>query len=81
MIAAYLIDPARRGYPLDELTAEAGIAASVEGANGIAERAVVTRVLAERQRDAARGGRPHAALPRGGAAARGRAGGDGARRA
>ena len=24
MIAAYLIDPARRGYPLDELTAEAG---------------------------------------------------------
>jgi DNA polymerase-1 len=50
MIAAYLIDPARRGYPLDELTAEAGIAAAVEGANGIAERAVVTRVLAERQR-------------------------------
>jgi DNA polymerase-1 len=50
MIAAYLIDPARRGYPLDELTAEAGIAASVEGANGVAERAVVTRVLAERQR-------------------------------
>src|SRR5215217_359405 len=50
MIAAYLIDPARRGYPLEELTTEAGIAASVEGANGIAERAVVTRVLAERQR-------------------------------
>jgi DNA polymerase-1 len=49
MIAAYLIDPARRGYPLDELTAEAGIAAAVEGANGIAERAVVTRILAERQ--------------------------------
>ena len=24
MIAAYLIDPARRGYPLDELSAEAG---------------------------------------------------------
>ena len=50
MIAAYLIDPARRGYPLDELTAEAGIAAAVEDANGVAERAVVTRVLAERQR-------------------------------
>ena len=50
MIAAYLIDPARRGYPLDELTTEAGIAASVDGADGIAERAVVTRVLAERQR-------------------------------
>jgi DNA polymerase I len=50
LIAAYLIDPARRGYPLEELTAEAGIAATVEGADGIAERAVVTRVLAERQR-------------------------------
>ncbi|HET8823197.1 MAG TPA: DNA polymerase I, partial [Thermoleophilaceae bacterium] len=50
MIAAYLIDPARRGYPLDELSAEAGIAASIDGANGVAERAVVTRVLAERQR-------------------------------
>ena len=50
MIAAYLIDPARRGYPLDELSAEAGIAAAVDGANGVAERAVVTRVLAERQR-------------------------------
>ena len=50
MIAAYLIDPARRGYPLDELSAEAGIAAAVEDANGVAERAVVTRVLAERQR-------------------------------
>ncbi|HYN91940.1 MAG TPA: DNA polymerase I, partial [Thermoleophilaceae bacterium] len=50
MIAAYLIDPARRGYPLYELTTEAGIAASVDGADGIAERAVVTRVLAERQR-------------------------------
>jgi DNA polymerase I len=50
LIAAYLIDPARRGYPLEELTTEAGIAATVEGADGIAERAVVTRVLAERQR-------------------------------
>ncbi len=50
LIAAYLIDPTRRGYPLEELTTEAGIAASVEGADGIAERAVVTRVLAERQR-------------------------------
>jgi DNA polymerase-1 len=50
MIAAYLIDPARRGYPLEELTTEAGIAANLEGADGVAERAVVTRVLAERQR-------------------------------
>jgi DNA polymerase I len=50
MVAAYLIDPARRGYPLDELAAEAGLGAKVEGANGVAERAVLTRVLAERQR-------------------------------
>ncbi|HYP48929.1 MAG TPA: DNA polymerase, partial [Thermoleophilaceae bacterium] len=51
LVAAYLIDPARRGYPLDELSAEAGIGAQVDGADGIAERAVVTRVLAERQRE------------------------------
>jgi DNA polymerase I len=50
MVAAYLIDPARRGYPLDELAAEAGLGAQVEGADGVAERAVLTRVLAERQR-------------------------------
>ncbi len=51
MVAAYLIDPARRGYPLDELATETGIGAKVEGANGVAERAVLTRVLAERQRE------------------------------
>ena len=28
MVAAYLIDPARRGYPLDELAAEAGLGAA-----------------------------------------------------
>ena len=64
MVAAYLIDPARRGYPLDELAAEAGLGAQVktDGAptaepgasaqrgDGVAERAVLTRVLAERQR-------------------------------
>jgi DNA polymerase I len=50
MVAAYLIDPARRGYPLDELAAEAGVGASVEDADGVGERAVLTRVLAERQR-------------------------------
>jgi DNA polymerase I len=50
MVAAYLIDPARRGYPLDELAAEAGLGAQVEGGDGVAERAVLTRVLAERQR-------------------------------
>jgi DNA polymerase-1 len=65
MVAAYLIDPARRGYPLDELATEAGLGARVESnaahpaepgagaqrANGVAERAVLTRLLAERQRD------------------------------
>jgi DNA polymerase I len=50
MVAAYLIDPARRGYPLDELAAEAGLGAQVQGGDGVAERAVLTRVLAERQR-------------------------------
>jgi DNA polymerase I len=64
MVAAYLIDPARRGYPLDELAAEAGLGAQVKtdgahpaepGASAqrgdwVAERAVLTRVLAERQR-------------------------------
>jgi DNA polymerase-1 len=50
MVAAYLIDPARRGYPLHELAAEAGLGARVDGGDGVAERAVLTRVLAERQR-------------------------------
>jgi DNA polymerase I len=64
MVAAYLIDPARRGYPLDELAAEAGLGAQVKNGgahpaepgasaqrgDGVAERAVLTRVLAERQR-------------------------------
>jgi DNA polymerase-1 len=66
MVAAYLIDPARRGYPLDELATELGLGARVENgdaalpaepgagarrADGVAERAVLTRLLAERQRD------------------------------
>jgi DNA polymerase I len=78
MVAAYLLDPSRRRYPLAELSAEEGLAARVEGvpedvppepsdgqstANGtgaadseppslrtLAERAVVVRTLAERQR-------------------------------
>ena len=53
LIAAYLIDPARRGYPLDELAAEAGLAVRLEGdaddAAGVAERAVLTHAIAERQ--------------------------------
>ena len=66
LVAAYLIDPARRGYPLDELATELGLGARVktngahpaeagaserQGADGVAQRAVLTRLLAERQRD------------------------------
>ena len=49
MVAAYLIDPARRKYPLDELLEDEGITAKVSGANGLAERAVGTRALVDRQ--------------------------------
>ena len=49
-VAGYLLDAARRAFPLDELAAEEGLAARVEGADGLAERAVLTRALAERQR-------------------------------
>jgi DNA polymerase-1 len=51
MVAAYLIDPARRKYPLPELLEDEGISAVIDGANGLAERAVCTRALAERQLD------------------------------
>jgi DNA polymerase I len=49
MIAAYLIDATRRQYPLDELLAQEGIEAVVEGANGVAQEAVAVRALAEAQ--------------------------------
>ena len=49
-VAAYLLDPARRAYPLAELSAEEEIGARVEGGDGVAARAMVTRALAERQR-------------------------------
>jgi DNA polymerase-1 len=49
MVAAYLIDPARRKYPLVELLEDEGLSAVITGANGLAERAVCTRALAERQ--------------------------------
>ncbi len=49
-VAAYLLDPARRGYPLAELIEEAGLGAQIEGGEALAELAVVTRALAERQR-------------------------------
>jgi DNA polymerase I len=53
MVAAYLIDPARRGYPLAELVESEGIGARVDGDGhaAMAERAVLTRMLAERQRE------------------------------
>src|SRR5262249_39755951 len=49
MVAAYLIDPARRKYPLPELLEDEGISALIEDANGLAERAVCTRELVDRQ--------------------------------
>jgi DNA polymerase-1 len=54
MVAAYLLDPAGRAYPLLEIAEREGIGASVSGeGNGyaaLAERAVLTRELASRQR-------------------------------
>jgi DNA polymerase-1 len=51
MVAAYLIDPSRRNYELKELAEDAGFSANVEGADGLAADAVVTRALAQRQRE------------------------------
>src|SRR5439155_2299591 len=53
MVAAYLLDPAGRAYPLLEIAEREGIGAKVSGGDGLsdlAERAVLTRELAERQR-------------------------------
>src|SRR3954466_1099800 len=54
MVAAYLLDPAGRAYPLLEIAEREGIGANVSGdGNGyaaLAERAVLTRELASRQR-------------------------------
>src|SRR5688500_6602304 len=49
LVAAYLLDPAGRAYPLEELLEREGIAVSVKNADGLAAQAVGTRVLAERQ--------------------------------
>ncbi|HEX2071971.1 MAG TPA: DNA polymerase I [Thermoleophilaceae bacterium] len=57
LVAAYLIDPARRGYPLDELASDLGLGAEVKVATGeerakeAAEQAVLVHALAARQRD------------------------------
>jgi DNA polymerase I len=56
LVAAYLIDPARRSYPLDELAQDLGLGVDVDGAKegettvAAAEGAVLVRELAERQR-------------------------------
>ena len=48
-IGAYLLDPARRGYPLDELAEERGM--SVVAGDAQAARAALTLQLAARQRE------------------------------
>ena len=48
-VAAYLLDPARRGYPLEELCEERGMAVDAEDEQ--ARRAVLVHALAERQRE------------------------------
>jgi DNA polymerase-1 len=47
-VAAYLLDPARRGYPLDEIAEERGLA--VEADDEQAARAVIVHELAVQQR-------------------------------
>jgi DNA polymerase I len=47
-VAGYLLDPARRGYPLDELAEERGIAA--DAGDELATTAVLIHELAKRQR-------------------------------
>ncbi len=48
-VAAYLIDPARRRYPLDELVEQEGIEAVVEGGDEAAQHALQVRALWEGQ--------------------------------
>jgi DNA polymerase-1 len=48
-IGAYLLDPARRGYPLHELAEERGMA--VESSDDLATEAALTLELARRQRE------------------------------
>src|SRR5918992_6278440 len=48
-VAAYLLDPARRGFPLDELCEERGLAVTADDEN--AARAVLIHDLAAQQRD------------------------------
>ncbi len=51
VVAAYLLDPARRSYPLIDICEELGLGVKLEGGeDGLAEQAVLTRALAQRQR-------------------------------
>ena len=79
LVAAYLLDPAGRAYPLDELLENEGIGVTVKGANGLAAgRGGHARARRAPAR-AARGAGPDAPPARGRAAARRRADRDGAR--
>ncbi|MCB0882526.1 MAG: DNA polymerase I [Thermoleophilia bacterium] len=50
MVAGYVIEPRRRGYPLEELALESGCAVNA-GDDGLAADAALTLDLAERQRE------------------------------
>jgi DNA polymerase I len=47
-VAAYLLDPARRGYPLDEISEERGLAAETD--DELATSAVLVKLVADQQR-------------------------------
>src|SRR5581483_1977525 len=49
LLGAYLIDPARRGYPLEELCEERGLGSDLE--DRVAARAVMLGALADWQRE------------------------------
>jgi DNA polymerase-1 len=50
MVAAYLLDPARRGYPFDELCDDRGLGADLEDGNAAAADALLVHELAAAQR-------------------------------
>jgi DNA polymerase-1 len=57
LVAAYLIDPARRGYPLDELVTDLGLGVDLKGGKegeattAVAKQAALIHALAAHQRD------------------------------
>ena len=61
-IAAFLLDPARRGFPLDELAEERGLAVQADDVQ--VQRAGLVHELAARQRRADRRARPRVAAAR-----------------